>query len=101
LYWRFLEQKLGAVYAEEPGRPPLPTRLMAGLLILKHSYDLSDEAVRALDENPYFQCFRGEEFFQYRLVFDRSSRQVTSSGRTNLEFALIRIARAGLRCNAP
>jgi IS5 family transposase len=35
--WRFLEEKLGAVYTDEPGRPPLPTRLMAGLSILKHS----------------------------------------------------------------
>ena len=39
--WRFLEEKLGAVYTDEPGRPPLPTRLMAGLSILKHSYNLS------------------------------------------------------------
>jgi IS5 family transposase len=43
--WRFLEEKLGAVYTDEPGRPPLPTRLMAGLSILKHSYNLSDEAL--------------------------------------------------------
>jgi hypothetical protein len=26
-----------------------------------------------LVENPYFQFFCGEEFFQHRLVFDRSS----------------------------
>ena len=25
--WRFLEERLGAVYDEDPGRPPLPTRL--------------------------------------------------------------------------
>jgi IS5 family transposase len=25
--WRFLEGKFGAVYSDEPGRPPLPTRL--------------------------------------------------------------------------
>jgi hypothetical protein len=29
--WRFLEEKFGAVYADGTGRPPLPTRLMAGL----------------------------------------------------------------------
>jgi hypothetical protein len=28
--WGFLEQSFGAVYADVPGRPPLPTRLMAG-----------------------------------------------------------------------
>jgi hypothetical protein len=29
--WRFLEEKFGAVYTDRPRRPPLPTRLMAGL----------------------------------------------------------------------
>src|SRR5712675_735785 len=37
--WRFLEDKFGAVYTDKPGQPPLPTRLMAGLAILKHSYE--------------------------------------------------------------
>ena len=41
--WRFLEEKFGAVYQAGPGRPPLPTRLMAGLAILKHTFNLSDE----------------------------------------------------------
>ena len=47
---------------------------MAGLAILKHTYDLSDEVLceRWL-ENPYYQFFCGEEFFQHRLVFDRAS----------------------------
>jgi transposase, IS5 family len=43
--WRFLEERFGAVYSDKPGQPPLPTRLMAGLAILKHSYDLSDDAL--------------------------------------------------------
>jgi transposase, IS5 family len=72
--WSFLEQRLGAVYEDKPGRPPLPTRLMAGLSILKHTYDLSDEVLcERWMENPYYQFFCGEEFFQHRLVFDRSS----------------------------
>jgi IS5 family transposase len=72
--WRFLEERFGAVYEDGPGRPPLPTRLMAGLAILKHLHDLSDEVLceRWL-ENPYFQLFCGEEFFQHKLPFDRSS----------------------------
>jgi transposase, IS5 family len=72
--WRFLEERFGAVYSDKPGQPPLPTRLMAGLAILKHTHDLSDEALceRWL-ENPYFQLFCGEEFFQHKLTFDRSS----------------------------
>jgi IS5 family transposase len=72
--WRFLETKFGEAYTDKPGHPPLPTRLMAGLAILKHTYDLSDEALcERWVENPYFQYFCGEEFFQHRLAFDRSS----------------------------
>ena len=72
--WRFLETRFGAVYSDAAGQPPLPTRLMAGLAILKHTYDLSDEALCARWlENPYFQHFCGEEFFCHALPFDRSS----------------------------
>jgi IS5 family transposase len=72
--WSFLEKRFGAVYDDKPGRPPLPTRLMAGLAILKHTYDLSDEVLcERWVENPYYQFFCGEEFFQHRVVFDRSS----------------------------
>jgi IS5 family transposase len=57
--WPFLERRFGAVYEDKPGRPPLPTRLMAGLAILKHTYDLSDEVLceRWL-ENPYYRVPR-------------------------------------------
>jgi hypothetical protein len=72
--WSFLEQQFGAVYEDKPGRPPLPTRLMVGLAILKHTYDLSDELLcERWVENPYYQFVCGEEFFQHRLAFDRSS----------------------------
>lgn len=72
--WAFLETQLGAAYSDKPGRPPLPTRLMAGLAILKHMENLSDETLceRWL-ENPYYQLFCGEEFFQHEAPFDRSS----------------------------
>jgi len=47
---------------------------MAGLAILKHTYDLSEEVLcEHWVENPYYQYFCGEEFFQHRLAFDRSS----------------------------
>jgi IS5 family transposase len=41
--WRFLEERFGAVYSDKAGHPPLATRLMAGLSILKHTHNLSDE----------------------------------------------------------
>ena len=47
---------------------------MAGLAILKHMHNLSDEVLcERWIENPYCQLFCGEEFFQHALVFDRSS----------------------------
>ena len=47
---------------------------MAGLAILKYMHDLSDEVLcERWVENPYFQLFCGEEFFQHKLAFDRSS----------------------------
>src|SRR6266481_8607229 len=72
--WGFLEAKFGAVYTDGSGRPPLPTRLMAGLAILKHTFNLSDEVLCELWlENPYYQYFCDEEFFQHELPFERSS----------------------------
>ena len=84
--WGFLERNFGTVYSDGPGQPPLPTRLMAGLAILKHMHDLSDEILcERFVENPYYQLFCGEEFFQHRLPFDRSSltRWRQHMGRTN------------------
>lgn len=43
--WGFLERRFGEVYDDDPGQPPLPTCLMAGLSILTHTYDLSDEVL--------------------------------------------------------
>ena len=72
--WRFIEERCGVVYSDGPGMPPLPTRLMAGLAILKHTFNLSDEELCARwVENPYFQYVCGEEFFCHELPFDRSS----------------------------
>src|SRR5260370_31011411 len=70
--WEFLEREFGAVYTDDPGRPPLPTRLMAGLAILKHTYDLSDEGLcERWVENPYYQFFCGEGVFPHRRGVDR------------------------------
>ena len=72
--WGFLEEKFGSAYTDRPGGPPVPTRLMAGLAILKHTFNLSDDVVCARwIENPYYQYFCGEVFFQHVLPLDRSS----------------------------
>jgi IS5 family transposase len=72
--WAFLERTFGEAYTDGPGQPPLCTRLMAGLIILKYTHNLSDEVLcERWVENPYYQYFCGEEFFQHELVLDRSS----------------------------
>jgi len=56
--WRFLEERLGAIYSDKAGRPPLPTRLMARVSILKHIHNLSGEDLSARGiENPYYRLF--------------------------------------------
>ena len=59
--WDFLAGRFSSVCRVGPGQPPLPTRLVAGLFILKHMHNLSDEALcDRWVENPYFQYFCGE-----------------------------------------
>ena len=71
--WTFFDETYEALYSEE-GRPGVPTRLMVGLHILKHMFDLSDEEVcERWVYDPYFQCFCGEEYFQHELPMERSS----------------------------
>jgi IS5 family transposase len=72
--WDFLAGRFSSVCRLGPGQPPLPTRLVAGLFILKHMHNLSDEALcERWVENPYFQYFCGEVVFRHELPFDRSS----------------------------
>jgi len=72
--WDFLAGRFSSVCRVGPGQPPLPTRLVAGLFILKHMHNLSDEALCARwVENPYFQYFCGEVVFRHEAPFDRSS----------------------------
>ncbi len=72
--WDFVGRRFGSVCRVGPGQPPLPTRLVAGLFIIKHMHNLSDEALcDRWVENPYYQYFCGEVVFRHELPFDRSS----------------------------
>jgi len=71
--WSGFDQAFGKLYSEGQGRPAKPTRLMVGLHYLKHAFDLSDEeVVSQWVENPYWQLFCGEEYFQYELPINPS-----------------------------
>jgi IS5 family transposase len=71
--WEQLESELSVYYCEDNGRPSIPIRTIAGIVLLKRIYDQSDESV--LDrwvENPYWQYFCGEVYFCHQLPFDRT-----------------------------
>lgn len=68
--WEWIDNELSVFYSDS-GRPSVPLRTMVGMLLLKHLNNQSDESV--LDrwvENPYWQYFTGETFFQHRPPFD-------------------------------
>lgn len=60
-------------YYSDIGRPALPIRLLAGLLLLKQLENLSDERVcEAWQRDPYMQYFCGERYFQWKLPCEPS-----------------------------
>lgn len=72
--WDVLEKEFGKFYAAKKGRPGIPIRLMVGLSYLGHTYGLSDQAVvEKWVENPCWQYFCGETYFQHQLPIDSSS----------------------------
>src|ERR1700743_1959949 len=57
--WNILDERFGSVCRTGSGQPGLPTRLVAGLFILKHMHNLSDEVLCARwIENPYYRVPR-------------------------------------------
>nr|WP_306267850.1 IS5 family transposase [Pararhizobium sp. IMCC3301] len=70
--WAWLDAQLADCFSDQ-GRPAEPVRFMIGMLLLKHTYTLSDEQVwERWVHDPYFQYFTGEEFFQHELPHERS-----------------------------
>jgi IS5 family transposase len=65
IQWSRFDEAYEPLYCEDNGAPGLPTRLMVGLEYLKYTFNLSDEElVKRWVENPYWQYFCGEVFFQ-------------------------------------
>ena len=72
--WEVFKREWSGFFPSTIGRPATPPRLVAVLLYLQHAYRLSDEAIVARwVENPCYQHFTGETFFQHRLPVDPSS----------------------------
>jgi IS5 family transposase len=70
--WEVFEEAFSGYYSEV-GRPAKPVRQMVGLLLLKQLKNLSDERVcEEWRQNPYFQYFCRERFFQWGFPCDPS-----------------------------
>ncbi|MGS4947682.1 transposase, partial [Meridianimarinicoccus sp. RP-17] len=96
--WDFFEREWAGFFPSHRGRPATSPRLVAGLLYLQHAYRLSDEAVVARwVENPYYQHFTGETFFQHRPPIDPSSltRWRNRIGEEGAEWLLTKTLEAG------
>lgn len=97
--WQAASAQFGPLYAPGRSRPAISIRLMVGLHYLKHAFNLSDEqVVMHWAENPYWQYFCGEQYFQYRLPIDPSqmSRLRKRIGASGCELLLKLTIDAGL-----
>jgi transposase, IS5 family len=96
--WECFEREWAGFFPSDKGRPATPSRLVAGLLYLQHAFRLSDDAVVARwIENPYYQHFTGETFFQHRPPIDASSltRWRGRIGEEGVEWLLTKTIEAG------
>jgi len=99
--WAEIERTFAISFTSGRGRPALSARLVAGLLYLQHTFDVSDEAVvNTWVEIPYWQFFCGETYLQTEAPIDPSSltrwrQRVGEEGVEALLAASIDAARRG------
>ncbi|WP_424140487.1 IS5 family transposase [Roseomonas chloroacetimidivorans] len=96
--WSWFEREWAGFFPAGEGRPAIHPRLVAGLMYLQHAHGLSDEAVLARwVENPYFQHFTGEVFFQHQAPIHPSSlsRWRGRIGEEGVEWLLTKTIEAG------
>ena len=101
--WEFFEREWAGFFPSATGRPATSPRVVAGLLYLQHAFRLSDEAVVARwVENPYYQHFTGETFFQHRQPIDPTSliRWRKRIGEEGVEWLLTKTIEAGRNSGA-
>jgi transposase, IS5 family len=63
--WHKFDEEFTKYYRPDFGRPAKRIRLMVSLLLLRQLQNVSDErVVKMWKQNPYWQYFSGEEYFQ-------------------------------------
>lgn len=72
--WQLLEEKLSKMYSEKMGALGKQIGLMVDYKYSKYMYNQSDEMIVAkFGENPYYQYFFGNEYFEHILPIDSIS----------------------------
>ena len=75
--WEEIECKYKRFFSEK-GRPSLDSRLVIGILLLKHMTGFSDDdIVKLVNENPYMQVFCGLDQFATESLLDSSTLSKT------------------------
>ena len=85
------------------GRNRLPIRLMTALVLLKHTYNESDESVvERWAQDVYFQYFSGQDYFEARKPCDPTQigRFRTAIGEAGLAEILARTVNTAVALNA-
>ena len=98
--WNSLEVDLSGFYCPDNGRPGGSIRLMAGLCFLKDIKGVSDEELCAIwCENPYFQHFCGETFFQHHFPVEPPSLSIFRKriGDEGMQRLLLETIKVGLQ----
>ena len=67
--WEKAEKEFAGYYSQK-GAPSIPIRIIAGIMLLKQVYRYGDKnALAHWIENPYWQHFCGEVYFQHKAPF--------------------------------
>jgi len=88
--WSRLDELFGQTYCDDNGRPATSTRLLVALHYLKYTFNLSDaDVVAAWVENPYWQQFSGNQYFEHTppvdpSVMSRFRKRIGESGAEEL-----------------
>ena len=101
--WDRLDERFGATFCPDQGRPAISTRLMVSLHNLKYMHNLSDDDVVARwVENPYWQYLGGMKFFHHGFPIDPSimTRWRKRIGEAGAEALLKETIEASLKLKA-
>lgn len=87
--WDELIEEYNKTLSDGRGRPATDSRLVIGLLILKHLMKVGDrEIIQQLSENVYFQFFCGWETFHTREMIDPSVLTYARRRLTKVRFEI-------------